>query len=92
MTAFFTAAAAFLFLTMIAGLWRVFQGPDPGDRLMAVQLFGTTAAAIMLLLAENDEGAGLRFLALVFAALAVVVVVAYVRLAWPEDSVEEEGP
>ena len=87
---FFTATAAFLFLTVVGGLWRVIRGPDPGDRLMAAQLFGTTAAAIMLLLAETEEGAGLRYLALMFAALAVVVVVAYVRLVWPGDSVEEE--
>ena len=90
MTLFFTGAAAFLFVTVVAGLWRVLRGPDPGDRLMAAQLFGTTAAALLLLLAETEPGPGLRYLALVFAALAVVVVVAYVRLAWPEDSVEEE--
>jgi multicomponent Na+:H+ antiporter subunit F len=91
MTTFYTAAAAFLFLTVIAGLWRVLRGPDPGDRLMASQLFGTTAAAIMLLIAEAGETPGLRYLALVFASLAVVSVVAFARLAWPEESMEDES-
>lgn len=90
MSTFYTGAAAFLFLTVIVGLWRALRGPDPADRLMAAQLFGTTAAAIMLLLAEGDGPPGLRYLALVFASLAVVSVVALVRLAWPDESAEEE--
>lgn len=85
------AAAGFLFLTMVAGFWRVLRGPDPGDRLMAAQLFGTTVVAILLLIAEATGQRALRDLALVFAALAVVVVVAFVRLPWPAESVEE-GP
>ena len=90
MTTFYTGAAAFLFLTVIVGLWRVVKGPDPADRLMAAQLFGTTAAAIMLLLAERGQTPGLRYLALVFASLAVVTVVAFSRLAWPDVSSEED--
>lgn len=85
------AAAGFLFLTMVAGFWRVLRGPDAGDRLMAAQLFGTTVVAILLLIAEATGQRALRDLALVFAALAVVVVVAFVRLPWPAESVEE-GP
>jgi multicomponent Na+:H+ antiporter subunit F len=91
MTTFYTGAAAFLFVTVVAGLWRVLKGPDPADRLMAAQLFGTTAAAIMLLLAELGQTPGLRYLALVFASLTVVSVVAFARLAWPDVSAEEDS-
>lgn len=91
MSTFLLAAAGFLFLTVVVGLWRALRGPDPADRLMAAQLFGTTAAAIMLLLAEAGGPPGLRYLALVFASLAVVSVVAFVRLAWPDESAEEEA-
>lgn len=90
MTAFYLGAAGFLFLTVVAGLWRALRGPDPADRLMAAQLFGTTAAAIMLLLAEAGGPPGSRYLALVFSSLAVVTVVAFVRLAWPQQSAEED--
>src|SRR5690606_21787817 len=92
MAGFFTAAAAFLFLTLIAGLWRALAGPDPADRLMASQLFGTTVAAILLLLAQAGDVPGLRFLALVFATLAVVTVVAFVRLTWPDDAAQPAPP
>lgn len=91
MAIFCISAASFLFATVVAGLWRALRGPDPADRLMAGQLFGTTAAAIMLLLAEGGGWEDLRYLALVFASLAVVSVVAFVRLAWPGDSAEEDA-
>lgn len=89
MTSFYTVAAAFLFLMVVAGLWRAVRGPDPADRLMAAQLFGTNAAAIMLLLAEGGGPPGSRYLALVFSALGVVTVVAFVRLAWTDEPAEE---
>jgi multicomponent Na+:H+ antiporter subunit F len=89
MSSFYGGAAAFLFLTIIAGLWRVLRGPDPADRLMVVQLSGTTGAAIMLLLAEAQGPPGLRYLALVFASLSVVTVVAFVRLTWTDEPAEE---
>ncbi|MFW6092867.1 MAG: monovalent cation/H+ antiporter complex subunit F [Pseudomonadota bacterium] len=89
MSAFYLGAASFLFVNVLVGLWRVVRGPDPSDRLMAAQLFGTTAAAIMLLLAEAEAMEGLRPLALVFSSLAVVAVVAFVRLTGPFDAAEE---
>ncbi len=89
MASFCIGAAGFLFLTMVAGFWRVLRGPDAGDRLMAAQLFGSTVSAIMLLLAEAQGNPGLRSVALVFASLAVVSVVAFVRLAWTDEPAEE---
>ena len=44
--------ALFLLLTLLAGLWRILQGPTPADRMLAAQLFGTTAVACLLLLAQ----------------------------------------
>lgn len=82
MTEFYLLTAGYLFLTVLAGLWRVMRGPDAADRLVAAQLFGTTAATVALLLAEASGITGLRYLAVVFAALAVVTVAAFVRLDW----------
>jgi len=77
------ALAWFLVLNLGAGMWRVLRGPTAADRMLAAQLFGTTAVAILLLLAEATGSAALRDVALVFALLAAVTAVAFVRRAWP---------
>ncbi len=76
------ALALFLLLNLVAGMWRVFRGPSAADRMLAAQLFGTTAVAILVLLAEAVDTAPLRDVALVFALLSAVTAVAFVRLAW----------
>lgn len=75
----FAFIATVLFLTIGAGLVRVIQGPTLADRLLAVLLFGTTACAILLLLAELMELRGLRDVALSFALLAVIAAAAFAR-------------
>jgi multicomponent Na+:H+ antiporter subunit F len=84
------ALALFLVLNLGAGMWRVLRGPTAADRMLAAQLFGTTAVAILLLLAEASDSAALRDVALVFALLAAVTAVAFVRRAWT-DREEEHG-
>jgi multicomponent Na+:H+ antiporter subunit F len=68
-----------LFLTIGGGLVRVLLGPTRTDRMLTVQLFGTTGVAILLLLAELLSLPDLRDVALVFALLAAVVAVNFVR-------------
>jgi multicomponent Na+:H+ antiporter subunit F len=76
------AIAVFLLLNVLAGLVRVARGPTLADRMLTVQLFGTTGVAILLLLgAESGRGA-LRDAALVFALLAAITSAAFVRLAF----------
>ncbi len=84
MNAVYLAAALFLLLTLVAGLWRVLRGPTAADRMLAAQLFGTTAVACVLLLAQVYQRPSLRDVALVFALLAAVAAVAFVRRAWLE--------
>ena len=74
--------ALFLLLTLVAGLWRVLRGPTPADRMLAAQLFGTTAVACILLLAQASERQVLHDVALVFALLAAVTATAFARRAW----------
>lgn len=81
--------ALFLLLNLGAGMWRVGRGPTSADRMLAAQLFGTTAVAILLLLAEVSGGAALRDVALVFALLAAVTAIAFVRRGWSDR--EDEG-
>ena len=82
MSSFYFAMALFLLLTLCAGLWRVLRGPTAADRMLAAQLFGTTAVACILLLAQAFDYPALRDVALVFALLAAVTAVAFVRRAW----------
>ena len=60
MTAFYLGLASFLLLNLAAGMWRILRGPSEADRMLAAQLFGTTAVAILLLLAEAMGQPALR--------------------------------
>jgi len=71
--------ALILLATVTAGLVRIFIGAARVERLLALQLFGTTAVAIVLLLAEGLKQPVLRDLALVLGLLASTMSVAYVR-------------
>ena len=92
MNTLLTAVALFLLLNLVTGLIRVVLGPTPGDRLIAFILFGTIGVAVILLLAEATANAPLRDVALVFALLASVIAVAFVKRGWvmpAEDAVDE---
>jgi multicomponent Na+:H+ antiporter subunit F len=93
MDLFYLGLAAFMLLTMLVGMIRVFRGPEPEDRLSAMQLFGTTGVAVLLLLAAAFNSPALRNTALIFALLAVLAVVAFVRApALKSDSDQGEKP
>ena len=83
MQTLYLALALFLLLNLLAGMWRVLRGPTAADHMLAAQLFGTTAVAILLLLAQSAGDAALRDVALVFALLSAVTAVAFVQRAWP---------
>jgi multicomponent Na+:H+ antiporter subunit F len=73
------ATALFLLLNVLGGLLRVARGPTAPDRMLAAQLFGTAGVAILLVLAEALDAPALRDVALVFALLAAVLAVAFVK-------------
>lgn len=87
---FYITVALFLLMTLLVGVVRILRGPEPVDRVMAAQLFGTTGLAILLLLAEAEQSPDLRNVALVFALLAVLTTVAFVKRAAPDKDPEEE--
>lgn len=89
----FVGFAAALLGTIIIGLIRVERGPSPADRMLAAQLFGTTGVAMLLLLSVGLDMPSLRDVGLVFALLAAMTVVAFVKRAWhrgAHDSEHEE--
>ncbi len=71
-----------LFLSVMAGMVRILLGPTPADRMLATQLFGTTGVAIILLLAHGLNLPALYDVALIFALLAAVAILTFIRRAW----------
>jgi multicomponent Na+:H+ antiporter subunit F len=80
---FHLALALILLVTLVAGTARILRGPTPPDRMLAAQLMGTTAVAVLLLLAQGLGARALADVALVFALLAALAAVALVRRGWP---------
>jgi multicomponent Na+:H+ antiporter subunit F len=76
------ALAFFLLLSLTLGLWRVWLGPSPADRMMSAQLFGTTGIAILLLLSEQTGRPALRDVALILALLSILAVAAFTTRGW----------
>ncbi|MDX2352268.1 monovalent cation/H+ antiporter complex subunit F [Stutzerimonas xanthomarina] len=72
--------SALLLLTIMIGLGRVVLGPARVDRLLAIQLFGTTGTALLLVLAQWQEQPALRDVALLLGLLAAVASAALVQL------------
>jgi multicomponent Na+:H+ antiporter subunit F len=85
MTEALVIIAIVIILSLLAGLVRVVRGPSQGDRMLAAQLFGTGAVALLLILSQAMDMKALIDVALVFAILAAVAVVAFVRSAEGED-------
>ncbi|WP_366655579.1 monovalent cation/H+ antiporter complex subunit F [Fodinicurvata sp. EGI_FJ10296] len=94
MSAFLYVVATILLLSIGVGLIRVHRGPGPGDRMLAVQLFGTTGIAILLILgiATGEEAA--IDAALILGLLAAVTGLALARsgLAMQESRSETAEP
>jgi len=86
----YTILAVFLLLNLLAGMARVLRGPTLQDQMLAAQLFGTTGVGILLILAEPLGVPALRDVALVFALLGGVAVVAFVRRATVTNREERE--
>ncbi len=86
MTGVLAWAAVALTLSLLLGLVRVLRGPSAADRLMAVQLLGTTGVGLLLLLAPVLDMPALTDVALVLALLAVVAVAALTGRALPAET------
>jgi multicomponent Na+:H+ antiporter subunit F len=81
MNEFLFGVCAFLLLNIFVGAIRLVLGPTRADRMLVVQLFGTTSVAILLLLSVALSEPAFVNVALVFALLAVMAIVAYVKRA-----------
>lgn len=88
----YAALASFLLVNILVGTIRTVRGPAPADRMITAQLFGTLGVGILLVLAELLGRPALRDVALVFALLGAVTVVAFVSQAWRLQPQQESEP
>ena len=91
MTAYHLWLAQILLLTMLAGLVRVIVGPQPADRILGAQLFGTTGVAVLLLMGAANENDSLRNVALAFVLLALLALIAFVERVPPGADTEKSS-
>lgn len=85
MTTLLVGAQGLLLLALLTGLLRVLRGPDDADRMLAAQLLGTTAVALLMLLSQSLSMPRLLDVALVVAVLAAVAVVSFVATSETPD-------
>jgi multicomponent Na+:H+ antiporter subunit F len=92
MATFDYAIAAFLLLNLVGGLIRILLGPTVADRMLAAQLFGTTGVAVLVVLADASGVSAFRDVALIFAVLAAVNAIVFVRGSRERPASGEEAP
>ncbi len=81
MPGFLAVVLIILLLSILTGLVQVWRGSAPAERMLAVQLFGTGVVAILLILSPIMQMPALLDVAMVFALLSAVTLVAFVLLA-----------
>lgn len=86
----YTSIILLLLLNLGAGMLRIHRGPRDADRMLAAQLFGTTAVALLLLLSQTGAFTAAVDVALLFALLSAVTAVAFVRRTWSESEADNE--
>ncbi|MGD8576221.1 MAG: monovalent cation/H+ antiporter complex subunit F [Thiohalophilus sp.] len=87
----YISLALFFLVTLLVGMWPVMRGPTAADRMLAAQLFGTIAVAILLVLAELLAKPAFRDVALVFALLAAVTAVAFSRHKFSQTQAQNDA-
>lgn len=83
-------AAVFILISVALGLIRILRGPTAADRMLAAQLFGTGGVAALLILSHAMQMPSLVDVALVYALLAAITMVVFVRRQWNDDANAEE--
>lgn len=72
--------ASAMLLTALAGVWRITHASTTADRLLGLQMLGTTGIAFLLVMAQWLDQPVWREVALILALLAAVITVALVQL------------
>ncbi len=86
----YLSLACLLLLSLLASIWRVMAGPSVADSILATQIFGTTAVAILLIFAQLTKNLYLQDVALVIALLSAITAVSFVKRAWADQKQDIE--
>lgn len=89
MTEFLTAALGFILVMLALGLIPILRGPGDADRMMAMQLIGTSGIAALLLLGAVTRVAAAADVALTLALLATFASIAFVKKGLPHLDTDE---
>ena len=90
MDEFLLLMAAFVVLMVALGLVRVARGPGYADRMMAAQLLGSGAIAVLLLFGAATGEVATVDVALTLALLAAFASIAFVMFAAPQEPLVNE--
>lgn len=85
MTTVLVLTALALFTTMALALVRAFRGPSVYDRIVAVNAFGTKTVLIVALITVISGNHDLIDVALVYALINFITVVAVLKLSAMRD-------
>lgn len=91
MSALYGSVAIVLLLALSTGLYRLLRGPTHGDRMLSAQLFGTAAVALLQIDGVVGDQPYLVDIALLFALLAAVAMIAFARRAWAKGESDERA-
>jgi len=92
MTEFLTAALGFIVVMLALGLIPILRGPGDADRMMAVQLIGTSGIAALLLLGAVMGTSSAVDVALTLALLATFASIAFVKKGLSQLDADEANP
>jgi len=92
MTEFLTAALGFIVVMLALGLIPILRGPGDADRMMAVQLIGTSGIAALLLLGAVMGTSSAVDVALTLALLATFASIAFVKKGLSHLDADEANP
>jgi multicomponent Na+:H+ antiporter subunit F len=91
MTEIYPVLVVLLLLNIVVGMVRILRGPTAADRMLAAEMFATSAVVIVLLMAVVSDNLALVDVALIFALLAALASVTFVSRAWSAMAGGEPG-
>ena len=92
MMAVYVGSVLLVFLTMALALVRALKGPTIYDRILAVNVIGTKTVLVVALISVFSGNGDLVDVALVYALINFLAVVAIMKLARCGDLAAAHGP
>lgn len=92
MNGVYLAAVLLIFATMALALVRAFKGPTVYDRIVAANVFGTKTVLVVALIAVMSGNGDLVDVALVYALINFIAIIAVLKLVRCGDLAASSEP